>query len=181
LLPLTILGFLAEEPLHGYQLKDRITGLTGHVKPVSDGALYPAITRLEAKGLVERRPEPGAGAAPRQVLTLTPAGRAELVRRLREPTHPEITDRNRYYTILAFLHHLEDPAAQAAVLRRRLDFLNEPNAGFFFDKDGKPVTSEDAPTLFRRGMNQIARATSKAEREWLTEAIAQLERGVEEE
>lgn len=181
MLPLTILGFLAEEPLHGYQLKDRITALTGHVKPVSDGALYPAITRLESKGLIERRAEPGTGAAPRQVLTLTPAGREELTRRLREPTQPEITDRNRYFTILAFLHHLEDPAAQAAVLRRRLDFLDDPRAGFFFGKDGRPVKSEDAPTVFRRGMNQIARATSKAEREWLTEAIAGLDGGVEEE
>ncbi|WP_344662776.1 PadR family transcriptional regulator [Catenulispora subtropica] len=177
MLPLAILGFLAEEPLHGYQLKDRITGLTGHVKPVSDGALYPAIARLEAKGLIERRTEPGAGAAPRQVLALTPAGRAELARRLREPTPTEITDRNRYFTILAFLHRLEDPAAQAAVLRRRLDFLDAPGAGFFFDEDGKPVKSEDAPTLFRRGMTQIARATAKAEREWLKAAIAELEEG----
>lgn len=175
MLPLTILGFLAEEPLHGYQLKDRITGLTGHVKPVSDGALYPAITRLEDKGLIARHPEPGTGAAPRQVLTLTPAGREELTHRLREPAHTDITDRNRYFTLLAFLHLLEDPKAQAAVLRRRLDFLNAPNAGFFFDADGKSVKSEDAPTLFRRGMTQIARATSKAEREWLTAAIAELE------
>ena len=177
MLPLAILGFLAEGPLHGYQLKERITGLTGHVKPVSDGALYPAITRLEDKGFVDRRPEPGAGAAPRQVLTITPAGREELTRRLREPTQTEITDRNRYFTLLAFLHRLEDPKAQAAVLRRRLDFLTAPNAGFFFDKDGKSIKAEDAPTLFQRGMNQIARATSKAEREWLAAAIAELEGG----
>ncbi|WP_344667835.1 PadR family transcriptional regulator [Catenulispora yoronensis] len=175
MLPLAILGFLADEPLHGYQLKDRITGLTGHVKPVSDGALYPAIARLEAKGFVERRPEPGSGAAPRQVLTLTAAGREELDRRLREPTQTEITDRNRYFTLLAFLHRLEDPEAQAAVLRRRLDFLTAPNVAFFFDQDGKPVRVENAPTLFQRGMTQIARATSKAEREWLDAAIAELE------
>ena len=175
MLPLAILGFLADGPLHGYQLKDRITALTGHVKPVSDGALYPAITRLEAKGHLERRPEPGAGAAPRQVLELTAAGRAELARRLREPTEVEITDRNRYFTILAFLHRLEDPEAQAAVLRRRLAFLDAPGAGFFYDADGKPVKAEDAPTLFRRGMNQIARATARAEREWLHTALAELD------
>ncbi|MEY9861946.1 DNA-binding PadR family transcriptional regulator [Catenulispora sp. GAS73] len=175
MLPLAILGFLAEGPLHGYQLKERITALTGHVKPVSDGALYPAISRLESQGRLERWPEPGAGAATRQVLGLTDAGRAELARRLREPTEVEITDRNRYFTILAFLHRLEDPAAQAAVLRRRLAFLDAPGAGFFFGADGKPVKAEDAPTLFQRGMGQIARATARAEREWLHTAIAELD------
>lgn len=107
--------------------------------------LYPAITRLEAKGHLERRPEPGAGAAPRQVLELTAAGRAELARRLREPTEVEITDRNRYFTILAFLHRLEDPEAQAAVLRRRLAFLDAPGARFFLDADGEPVKSRGRP------------------------------------
>jgi DNA-binding PadR family transcriptional regulator len=175
MLPLAILGFLADGPLHGYQLKERITGLTGHVKPVSDGALYPAITRLEDKGLIERWSEPGSGAAPRQVLGLTDAGRAELDRRLREPSEVEITDRNRYFTILAFLHHIGDPGAQAAVLRRRLAFIDAPNAGFFFAADGKSVKAEDAPTLFQRGMTQIARATAKAERGWLRAGIAELE------
>ncbi|MEV5496795.1 PadR family transcriptional regulator, partial [Nonomuraea fuscirosea] len=84
-LSLTILGFLHERPMHGYELKSRLTALTGHLRPVSDGALYPAISRLEGKGLVERHEEAGAAAARRQVLTITPAGREELLRRLREP------------------------------------------------------------------------------------------------
>ena len=172
MLALAILGFLHEEPLHGYDLKDRITGLTGHVKPVSDGALYPAITRLEAKGFLERRTEPGTGAAPRQVLHITDAGRAELLRRLREPSQVEITDRNRYFTLLAFLRHLDDPAEQARVLQRRLDFIDTP-ASFFY-RSGKPQKAEEAGDPFRTGMLRIARATALAEREWLTSAIVDL-------
>lgn len=141
----------------------------------SPGIEIANITRLEAKGHLERWTEPGTCAAPRQVLGLTNADRAELARRLREPTEVEITDRNRYFTILAFLHHLADPAAQAAVLRRRLAFLDAPGAGFFFDADGKPVSAEDSATLFQRGMNQIAWATARAEREWLHTAISELD------
>ncbi|GAA4585414.1 hypothetical protein GCM10023107_00660 [Actinoplanes octamycinicus] len=89
MLALAILGFLHDEPLHGYQLKERIKALTGHVRAVSDGALYPAINRLEAAGLLERRTEPGTSAAPRQMLSLTEAGRAELLRRLRTPSEVE--------------------------------------------------------------------------------------------
>lgn len=173
MLALAILGFLYEEPLHGYELKERIRSLTGHVKPVSDGALYPAITRLERDGLLERRTEQGAAAAPRQVLSLTEAGKRELMRRLREPTDVEITDRNRYFTVLAFLRHLDDSAAQAGVLRRRLAFLSEPAS--FFSSGGKPVRSKDVTDPFRQGMFTIAKATGRAEKEWLEKTITDLD------
>ena len=172
MLTLAILGFLYEEPLHGYELKARISALTGHVKPVSDGALYPAINRLEKGGLLERRLEAGTGAAQRQVLTLTEDGREALLERLREPSEPDITDRNRYFTVLAFLRHLPSAAEQAAVLNRRLAFLEAP-AGFFV-RDGQRVRAGDVPDPFRKGMVEIARATSKAEKDWLRRTIAEL-------
>ncbi|GAA4599015.1 DNA-binding PadR family transcriptional regulator [Actinoplanes octamycinicus] len=172
MLALAILGFLHDEPLHGYQLKERIKALTGHVRAVSDGALYPAINRLEAAGLLERRTEPGTSAAPRQMLSLTEAGRAELLRRLRTPSEVEITDRNRYFTVLAFLRHLPDRAAQAEVLRRRLAFLTAPAT--FFTRGGERLRSTDVDDPFRQGMFEIARATSQAERAWLEKTLRSL-------
>ncbi|MFJ8080655.1 PadR family transcriptional regulator [Streptomyces sp. NPDC096205] len=169
MLELSILGFLAEEPLHGYELKERIKALSGHVRPVSDGALYPAITRLVTAGKLDQHTEDGAGAAPRRVLSLTDKGRADLLERLRHPKQTEITDQVRFNTLLAFLRHLPDRHEQAAVLRRRLDFLDAPTS--FFYEDGSPVRAEQADDLFRQGMLRVARATGKAEREWLTEAI----------
>ncbi|MFF3906432.1 PadR family transcriptional regulator [Streptomyces sp. NPDC001848] len=174
MLELSILGFLAEAPLHGYELKERIKALTGHVRPVSDGALYPAINRLLAAGLLDQRTEAGASAAPRRVLSLTDKGRAELLVRLRTPKQAEITDHARFNTVLAFLRHLDSPAEQAAVLRRRLAFLETPSS--FFYRGGEPVRAEEAGDLFREGMLRVARATGTAEREWLREAIDTLSR-----
>ncbi|MFI0984318.1 PadR family transcriptional regulator [Streptomyces exfoliatus] len=173
MLELSILGFLHEEPLHGYELKARIQGLSGHIRPVSDGALYPAITRLVKAGLIEQRTEPGSGAAPRRILSLTDAGRADLHARLRHPKDVEITDGQRFFTVLSFLRHLPDRAEQAAVLRRRQAFLDTP-ASFFY-RDGEPVRAEQAPDLFRQGMLRIARATGTEEKKWLAEAIGSLE------
>ncbi|GGL85416.1 PadR family transcriptional regulator [Streptomyces fumigatiscleroticus] len=173
MLELSILGFLAEEPLHGYELKERIKALSGHVRPVSDGALYPAITRLVAAGKLDQRTEPGAAAAPRRVLALTERGREDLLERLRRPKQAEITDQVRFNTVLAFLRHLPDRREQAEVLRRRLEFLQTP-ASFFY-RDGAPVRAEQADDLFRQGMLRVARATGEAERTWLREALAQLE------
>ncbi|SHI27044.1 PadR family transcriptional regulator [Streptomyces sp. 3214.6] len=172
MLELSILGFLAEGPLHGYDLKARITALTGHVRPVSDGALYPAITRLVTAGKLDQHTQDGASAAPRRVLTLTDQGHADLLQRLRHPRQAEITDQVRFNTVLAFLRHLPDRREQAAVLQRRLDFLQTP-ASFFYD-EGRPVRAEEAEDLFRQGMLRVARATGEAERAWLREAIGVL-------
>ncbi|POX52915.1 PadR family transcriptional regulator [Streptomyces sp. Ru71] len=173
MLELSILGFLAEEPLHGYELKERIKALQGHVRPVSDGALYPAISRLVAAEKLTQHTEEGASAAPRRVLSLTEAGRADLMERLRRPKQVEITDQVRFNTVLAFLRHLPDRREQAAVLRRRLEFLEEPSS--FFYRDGTPVRAEEPDDLFRQGMLRVARATGQAERAWLEEAIAELD------
>lgn len=173
MLELSILGFLAEEDLHGYELKERIKALSGHVRPVSDGALYPAISRLVAAGLLEQHTGPGASAAPRRVLSLTDAGRASLLARLRQPRQVEITDQVRFNTVLAFLRHLPDRREQAAVLRRRLEFLETPASLFY--RDGDPVRAEEAGDLFRQGVLRVARATGEAERAWLREALAELD------
>ncbi|MCX5285802.1 PadR family transcriptional regulator [Streptomyces sp. NBC_01281] len=173
MLELAILGFLCDTPLHGYELRKRITALTGHVKPVAESTLYPAIKRLENAGLLERTTQPGSVAAPRHVLTLTEEGGRELRRRLAEPAGRDISDENRWFSVLAFLRHLEDPSAQATVLRRRLAFLEEP-ASFFYDGE-RPVRAEELDDPFRRGILTIARATSDAELAWLRATLDSLD------
>lgn len=172
MLTLTILGFLAERPMHAYELRGHVSGLIGHSRPVSDGALYPAITRLVDAGQVERREQPGQGGPARRELRITTAGRAELLRRLAEPKPAEITDGGAFFTLLAFLSNLPEPDRQAAVLQRRLDFLTQP-AGFFH-RDGSPVRIKDEPDRYRKGMLVMARATQRAERAWLEETLHEL-------
>ncbi|MEY9862730.1 DNA-binding PadR family transcriptional regulator [Catenulispora sp. GAS73] len=168
MLELAILGFLAEAQLPGHELRQRISRLTGYSRPVSDGTLYPALNRLTKAGLIERTPAPEGGSG-RYVLSLTDAGRQDMVRRLRKPAEHEITDFARWFTILAFLSLLPDVAERHAVLRRRLAFLEAP-ASFFYDGD-TPLRAEQVADPYRRGMMITARATSRAERAWLHEAL----------
>jgi hypothetical protein len=132
--------------------------------------LYPAINRMVRHGLLQRHAEPGRAAAQRQVLHLTDAGRTELLRRLRDPTEVDITDPNRFMTLLAFLSLLPDPTDQHAVLRRRLAFLEQP-ASFFYDGD-RPLRAREMTDPYRRGMFVIASAASGAERAWLRDRLA---------
>ncbi|WP_020522052.1 PadR family transcriptional regulator [Catelliglobosispora koreensis] len=172
MLELSILGFLCDESLHGYELRKRVAALTGHVKPIADGTLYPAIKKMEASGLLTRELQSGPAAAPRHMLTLTAKGREHLKNRLSNPDDAFITDENRWFVLLAFLRHLKNADAQAAVLNRRLAFLTQP-ASFFYDRD-RPLRAADFDDPFRKGLMTIATATSRTELKWLRETLAEL-------
>lgn len=168
MLELAILGWLAEGPLPGHLLRRRVSELIGYTRPVSDGSLYPAINRLASAGQIERRADPAAGAG-RYVLNVTDAGQANLLDRLRSPAEHDITDFTRFFVVLTFLSRLPDVADQHAVLRRRLDFLNQP-ASFFYDGH-RALRAEELTDPYRRGMLLTARAISTAERTWLREIL----------
>jgi DNA-binding PadR family transcriptional regulator len=170
-------GERGESP-HGYELKQRLKMLAGHFRPVSDGALYPAIARLERNGWLTRREESGKAGANRHILSITEAGERELLNRLRDPSDVDISDRNRFFTLLAFLKVLQ-PREQRDVLQRRLDFLAGGRS--FFQQAGEPVTSARETDPYRKGMLLIARETSKVERNWLQDRLQELDACMEQE
>lgn len=66
MLELAVLGLLKEQPLHGYELKKRLSDTLGFLWGVSYGSLYPALRRLERDGAIEivtATPEPPPGPA----------------------------------------------------------------------------------------------------------------------
>ncbi len=73
---LAVLGLLAEQPMHGYQLIREIADRSAGAWRASPGSVYPTLSTLEDDGLV--RAEEGDG---RRQFTLTDTGRAEAARR----------------------------------------------------------------------------------------------------
>jgi DNA-binding PadR family transcriptional regulator len=66
-----VLGLLAEQPMHGYQLIQEIAERSGGVWQPSPGSIYPVLQQLEDEGLVLIEQTEG-----RKVANLTEAGRA---------------------------------------------------------------------------------------------------------
>jgi PadR family transcriptional regulator AphA len=76
----SLLGFLAEQPMHGYEICQRLSqaaelGLVWHLK---QGRLYALLTRLEERGYIDYTLELQDSRPPRKVYALTPEGRAAL-------------------------------------------------------------------------------------------------------
>ena len=83
-LELAILGLLRETPLHGYELRKRVTALLGTFRAISFGALYPALQKMTSEGFISETSDPNAagpalsGKRSRITYTLTESGRKHL-------------------------------------------------------------------------------------------------------
>jgi DNA-binding PadR family transcriptional regulator len=85
-LELAVLGLLHESPLHGYELRKRLSGLFGPVRRISYGSLYPCLKDLLADGLIAEDETasvaPGVGKRGRTVYKLTAEGKERLQEQL---------------------------------------------------------------------------------------------------
>jgi DNA-binding PadR family transcriptional regulator len=70
-----ILGFLIDQPMHGYELKHALSPALPPERRVNDGVLYPLLRRMESDGLIKGRVERSEGAPDRRVFHPTEAGR----------------------------------------------------------------------------------------------------------
>ena len=52
MLELAVLGVLHDDPMHGYELRKRLTGLLGAFRACSFGSLYPTLRRLQRRGFI---------------------------------------------------------------------------------------------------------------------------------
>jgi DNA-binding PadR family transcriptional regulator len=85
-----LLGFLAVEPAHGYDLHQRLIAELGQVWHTSQSQTYNILSRLEAQGLVRSTLVPQPRLPARRLLELTPAGQAQFEAWLAAPTGASI-------------------------------------------------------------------------------------------
>ena len=77
-LDVLILKSLSWGPRHGYAVADSIRERSGEALRIEEGALYPALHRLEKRGLLEAEWGVSENNRRAKFYTLTPRGRAQL-------------------------------------------------------------------------------------------------------
>lgn len=78
MLDMVIMKTLAQDALHGYAIAQRIREVTLERLRIPQGSLYPALHRLENKGLIKGEWMPTATGRDAKVYRLTPKGRRQL-------------------------------------------------------------------------------------------------------
>ncbi|NLG54903.1 MAG: helix-turn-helix transcriptional regulator [Rhodococcus sp.] len=169
MLELAILGLLLESPMHGYELRKRLTGLLGPFRAFSYGSLYPTLKRMQAAGLIEENvggtPVPVKRRA-RRVYQLTPAGQARFSELVADTGPQNYTD-DGFGVHLAFFSRT--PAeARMRILEGRRRQVEERREGLR-DAVGRASGSLDRYT---RQLHQLGLESSEREVRWLNELIA---------
>jgi DNA-binding PadR family transcriptional regulator len=186
-LELAVLGLLSEQPLHGYELKKRLSETLGPLWGISFGSLYPALRRLERSGAIEAvepddrapagivatgsvkgdlaaarvRRRPRAGLRTRKAYRITPTGEQLFDQLLTD----ESDDDERSFALkLSFCRHLTAAARLAFLERRRAQLTQRLSK-----TRRNPARSTDRYT---RSLLEHRVQSTQHDLEWIEELIA---------
>jgi PadR family transcriptional regulator PadR len=82
--PLLLLSLLQDGPMYGYQIIETVRGRTDGTYTLKEGALYPALHKLEAAELIASYWQTQANGRDRRYYSLQPAGQAFLEKKKKE-------------------------------------------------------------------------------------------------
>jgi DNA-binding PadR family transcriptional regulator len=116
-----VLGLLASEPLHGYDLKSRFEELLGGTWEVNIGQIYTTLQRLERDRLVEG--DATRGDRGRRAYRLTEGGAKALNDWLEQPEAEPQQLREEIYVKLLLLDRRGDGGVASVLAKQRKVFL----------------------------------------------------------
>ncbi|MEV0249637.1 PadR family transcriptional regulator [Nocardia sp. NPDC050712] len=167
MLELAILGLLLEAPMHGYELRKRLTGLLGPFRAFSYGSLYPTLRRMQADGLIDEENVAGVTMRrARRVYQLTPHGRERFTELLADTGPQNYTD-DGFGVHLAFFNRTPAEARMRILEGRRRQV--EERRESLREAIKKASGSLDRYT---RQLHQLGLESSEREVRWLNELIA---------
>lgn len=168
LLEFAILGLLHDGPLHGYELRKRLTTALGIFRALSYGSLYPALRGLVEAGHIsetEPEPQPLTGTRARITYELTAEGKERFQDLVRD-AGPATWDDDDFDVRLAFFSRTE-AQVRLRILEGRRSRLEERLAHM---REASQVRRErmDNYTL---ALQQHAEDRAEREVRWLEELI----------
>ena len=180
MLEIPILGLLSEAPMHGYELRKRLSTLLGTFRAFSYGSLYPSLRRLQEAGWIDEEDAPlqepagGFGARSRRgkrVYRLTAEGKEHFAALLAE-VGPDAYDDEGFGTRLAFFAQTRSDI-RLQILEGRKQRMTEQADGM------RSSLARTRERLDRYTLQLQEHGLESADREvrWLTELIETERRG----
>jgi DNA-binding PadR family transcriptional regulator len=168
-LEIAVLGLLSDSPMHGYELRKRLSALLGAFRAFSYGSLYPTLRRLADAGWIsEDAPlDPSTARARRgkRVYRITAEGKEHLAELLAD-VGPDAFDEDGFGARLAFFSHTrKDVRLQILEGRRRRVEEQRDGLRSALSRAGERL-DRYTRELHRHGLESVDR-----EVRWLTELI----------
>jgi DNA-binding PadR family transcriptional regulator len=168
-----LLGMIFIQPSTGYDLKRRFAATPIGVYQPSSGALYPALDRLERRGLLRSEaPPPTEGSRPRRFYHLTEGGRQVHLGWVREPVEPDTVAQDLGLHLLRFVM-MGHVLPEEAVLEF-LASLRAALAGFVASLEQSASPADAGGNPYVRLAVEHGLAVHRASLAWTEQAIATL-------
>jgi PadR family transcriptional regulator, regulatory protein AphA len=167
-----LLAYIAREPQSGYGLKKRFSATPASVYQPSPGAMYPALRRLVARGLLSVEEAVSRGRRGLRLYRVTAAGRAAHLDWLRQPVDPATVASDLGLHLMRFAM-MEGQLEQAEVLT----FLRSLAAaldGFVAGLQKYVASGADADRQHAQLALEHGIAVHRASLEWTRSACARL-------
>ncbi len=167
-----LLGFIAREPLSGYSLKKRFSASPAGVYQPSPGAMYPALRRLVARGLLTVTETVSRGRRELRLYHATEAGRAVHLDWLRQPVDPAgvVSDLGMHLMRFAMMEDQLETEEVLAFLESLAGALDGFVAGLEqYLASGAQAARRHAELALRHGI-----AMHRASLDWARSAMAEL-------
>lgn len=167
-----LLGLIAREPESGYGLKKRFSTSPAGVYQPSPGALYPALRRLVARGLLAVEETVSRSHRELRLYRATEAGRAVFLRWLRQPVDPATVEADLKMHLMRFA--MMDSQLEPEEVRTFLKGLADALDGFVSDLErylasGAEDDQRHAQIALRHGI-----LTHRASLDWARSALTEL-------
>jgi PadR family transcriptional regulator AphA len=165
-----LLGFLAESPRYGYEIKQKFEGALGNVWSVSYGQLYPTLRRLSELEWVTKKTAPGKKAAEKNIYSITPKGKKKLDEWLLKPLRSNYKVKDEFTLKFLFFNKLpKDLVLEYLRVQQRKTVLQKESFQQTLQsiRDGLDFYLQE---IIRKGIIHL-----EAENQWLEEVASALE------
>lgn len=174
ILGFALLGLLETQPMSGYDLRKIFASTAMGSFSDSPGAIYPALGRLEKRGLVRGALEGSSSLRPRRVYRITPKGAAAFKMWLKKPVTRDDVIRHSNHLMLRFAFMDQSLGAEHAV--RFLHEFADEVAGYLPSLKGHLVAHGGAMPLSGRLALEFGMQEYKTLLRWARKSIAMYER-----
>lgn len=182
ILEFAVLGILSDGPIHGYELRKRLSEMLGPFRSLSYGTLYPTLRRLVNRGAIEPVSLTASAESPgmrskraRIVYALTAEGKEEFQQWANRPG-PGSWDDEAFAAHMAFFSRTER-RARLRILHGRRTWLDERLAAL----RSALAESRDHVDPYALSMRNLSVESTEREMRWLDDLIESEENNKDQE
>lgn len=172
-----ILGFLANRPLSGYELKKGFDHSVRHFWPANQSQIYRTLAQLDDEGLVQKEVVEREERLDMKIYNITDAGRSELHQWLSTPL-PELDNREPFLIQVFFGGSLSDDE-MFGLMRAKLRSIEERLAVYAAIHQAAQGNTQDVQAqrafFFSMLTLEIGHRSDQASAEWLKSAIQRIQ------